>query len=80
VLLLEHDEKIGRSYTLSELYYKGIDRCWLHSRTIIETWLLDDDTVLMTKLDIGVFTLNITISEVEGSNGTTIPVHIAPEK
>jgi hypothetical protein len=81
VLLIKHDKGFDKD-NLEKLHHKNIYRFRLYSIPVIETWLLDDNTVLMTTFEImnGDHTLNITISEIERYNGAMAPVHIDPEE
>jgi hypothetical protein len=83
VLLVEHDEGIDwDKYDLEEVYRKNSSRFRLCLDSTIETWLLDDNTVLMTTFEImnRSHILDITITEVERDNNTRMPAHIDLER
>jgi hypothetical protein len=71
VQLIEYDKWIDWDKTKLEMYYQTYaNQLSTYTNPIIDTWLLDDDTVFMTRLELD-FTqrdwrdgvLNITISE-----------------
>jgi hypothetical protein len=83
VLLVEHDERLDwNKYKLGKLYRENIDQFKLYPVPVIETWLLDDNTALMTTFKImdGGQLLNITISEVEEANYERTPAYIDLER
>jgi hypothetical protein len=90
VLLVEHDKGfILSSDRLENLYHENFRLEWDLDSAIEwftdsakKTWLMDDNTVLMTTFEImnEDFILNITISEVERDNSTRMLAHIDPKR
>jgi hypothetical protein len=79
VLLVENDKVfVWDKDDLGKLHSKNINRFRLCPDSATETWLLDDNTALMTTFEIinEDYTLNITISEVERDDNTRKPAHI----
>jgi hypothetical protein len=81
--LVEHDGGFDWDKNALEalLYHRNFDRSRLCPDSATETWLLNDNTALMTTVEIinEDCVLNITISEVEKDNNTRIPAHINSE-
>jgi hypothetical protein len=76
VLLVEHDKGSDKD-NLSTLYDKNISLFRLCPASVIETWLLNDNTALMITseiMDKGQL-LNITISEIERYDCVRKPAH-----
>jgi hypothetical protein len=83
VLLVEHEKGFDwNKDNLKELEHRNINRFRLSPGFATETWLLDDNTALMTTFNImnKDHILNITISEVERDNSARIPSHIDPRR
>jgi hypothetical protein len=83
VLLIEHDKGFDWDKdSLRQLHCKNIDQFRLCPVTATETWSLDDNTTLMTILEImnEDRTLDIAISEVERYNYAKKLVHIDPKR
>jgi hypothetical protein len=83
VLLVVHDKGFyWEKDDLEELYRRNIIQLRLYPVSVIETWLLDDNTALMTTFKImdGGQLLNITISEVEEANYERTPAYIDLER
>jgi hypothetical protein len=81
VVLVEHDKGFEKD-DLEEFYSQDIDHFRLYPDPIIETWLLNDNTTLLTKtkiIDEGL-ALNITISEVERNNYARTPANLVLER
>jgi hypothetical protein len=81
VLMVVHDKILDKD-DLRELYRKNFDRFRLCPDAATKTWLLDDNTALMTTLNImkKEHVLDITLSEVEKDNNAREPAHIHPER
>jgi hypothetical protein len=81
VLLVEHDKGFDKD-NLENLYRRNINQLRLYPVSAIETWLLNDNTVLKNKFEItnGGPILNITISEVDKDDFARAPVYIDPER
>jgi hypothetical protein len=83
VLLVEHDKKFDwNKDNLMDLYRRNINQFRQYSHTVIDTWLSDANTALMTTFEVmdEELILNITISEAERDNNTRIPICIDPKK
>jgi hypothetical protein len=82
VLLVEHDKGFDwNEDDLRSLSSGNIFQFRLCPDSAKETWLLDDNTALMTAFEIKKNRLvNVTISEVEGYNCARMLVHIDQEK
>jgi hypothetical protein len=79
VLLARYDKRFNWDRDdLEFLYNKNDSQFRLCPDSATETWLLDDNTVLITAFKImnEDHILDITVSEVEGDNGTWMPVHV----
>jgi hypothetical protein len=83
ILLAEHDKGFGwNKDDLEGLYYENFDRFRLCSDSATETWLLDDNTTLMTMFEImneGRL-LNVNISEIERDDAAKRPAYIDSER
>jgi hypothetical protein len=83
VLLVEHNKGFDwNGDNLEKLYRENISRFRLYPVPVVETWLLDDNTALMTMLEVmnGGQLLNVIISEVEKHNYVRRPAHTNPER
>jgi hypothetical protein len=81
VLLVKRDKILDKN-DLRELHRKNFDRFRLCPDAATETWLLGDNTALMTTLNImeKEHVLNITISEIEEDNGARMPARMNSER
>jgi hypothetical protein len=83
VLLVEYDKGFDwDKNNLKQFYRKNIDQFRLYPAPVTGTWLLDDNTALMTTFEIMYedHILNITISEVKKHNYVRTLAYIDPEK
>jgi hypothetical protein len=83
LLLVEHDKAFEWDKdSLVNLFNKNSRRFRWFRSSATETWSLDDNTTLMTTLEIinEDRTLNITISEVERDNNARTPAHVDLER
>jgi hypothetical protein len=83
VLLVEHDKGFDWNRNdLVKLDINNSDRFRHFSESATEIWSLDDNTTLMTTLEIinEDRTLNVTVSEVKRGNNARIPVHVDLER
>jgi hypothetical protein len=83
VLLVVHDKGFyWEKDDLEELYRRNIIQLRLYPVSVIETWLLDDNTALITTFKIinEDRILDIAIFEAVRYNGARMPVHIDPER
>jgi hypothetical protein len=79
ILLAEYDKGFDWSrHNLESLHHKNRNRLNQYSVPVVETWLLNDNTALMTTLEImnEDHLLNITVSEVDRYNYARTPVYI----
>jgi hypothetical protein len=81
VLLVEHDKGFDKD-NLEKLYYENLDRFRMCLDSATETWLLNDNTALMTTFKVmnGGQRLNVAIFEAERDNDTRTLAHIDPER
>jgi hypothetical protein len=84
VQLIEYDEKFFRYTTKLEMYYQRyVNQLLTYTGPIKDTWSLDYDTVLMTRLELDFVqrdsVLNLTISEGARDDHTKIPELIDPK-
>jgi hypothetical protein len=82
--LIEYDKQIDwNENKLEEYYHKHVNQLGTYIDPIKDTWLINDGTVLMTKLELDFMQrdgrLNITISESTRDNHTRRPVWIDPK-
>jgi hypothetical protein len=82
VMLVEHDKGFDwNNNKLNELYYRSTNQFRLRHNFAIETWLLDDNTSLMTTFEIlNGQILRLTISEAKKDSNGRVPAHIDLER